>query len=424
MHPNHKSKPKQAPAVQETTLYSRIAEDIQARIMRGELRPGDQLPSFPSLCQQYGVSNITIRGALRQLTTANLLETRPRSGVFVRAGGHGRKPLDSKKVVAFIATAVQNPFFADIIHGIEGQCHNVGYRLIVANSNNEVAREIKHLQELSQQVAGIIVTPVTGYAHQEEYAALLRLGVPFVFVDRCVAGLSAPLIATDNTCGAYEAIRHLLEIGRKDIIIITGPHATSFDERLSGIRQALSENGLRLLPERVLASACDDEAAAYAVLKNWLRKNPLRKPLGVFALNDVYARGAYVALREAGLQIPGDAAVIGFDDLTAIFLDPPMTAVHQDARLMGDEAAQVLLKMIGESIGGKASENGPEEIRLMPRLIVRNSTDATSEFCPARHLARRGRTSKSHEPQAKSTPARRTRHQNGLHQPGMVKADI
>lgn len=368
------------------TLYVRVACDIASRIKRGDLQPGDRLPPILDLCRDYSVSNITIRGALRHLTAAGLLETRPRSGVFVRENRPPAHELRGERVIAFIATAIQNPFFSDIIHGVEEECHAAGYRLMVANSNNEVEREVHHLQELSRQVAGMIIAPVTGYAHQQEYSALQRLGIPFVFVDRRVEKLQAPLVASDNARGAYEAIRHLLEIGRREIVVLSGPHTTSLEERVKGARQAMNEAGLKLPAARVLTATRDDEAAAYTTLKSWLKKNAGLAPLGVFALNDLYARAAYIALREANLEIPRAAAVVGFDDISAVFLQPPMTTVRQDAAAMGAQAARVLMQVISGTYSADA-----REVRLAPRLIIRNSTDAGSEFCAAEHLSKRER---------------------------------
>jgi len=385
--------------------YARVADDISERIKSGELQPGEQLPAFPDLCRQYGVSNITIRGALRHLASTGLVETRPRSGVYVsasRSESHGvlGKSLKGERTIAFIATAVQNPFFADIIYGIEHECEAAGYRLIVANSNDEIVREVKHLQELAHQVAAIIIAPVTGHAHQKEYEALQQLGVPFVFVDRCVKTVSAPLVATDNEQGAYQATRHLMEIGREDFIVVTGPSSTSFDERLEGIERALGEAGLTLDAARILTATRDDEAAAYLALKNWLLtngccENRMPVPQGLFALSDIYARGCYVALREAGLQIPHDVAIVGFDDISAVFLDPPMTAVRQDAVAMGAQAACVLLDLLHDAGSFTDGSNKAREVRLAPQLIVRNSTDAASVFCPAQHLEKRGRNMKN-----------------------------
>jgi len=392
--------------------YARVAHDLQGRIARGELQPGDRLPAFPDLCRQYGVSNITIRGALRHLVSTGLVETRPRSGVYVSAACTVpdktlEKNLRGEQTIAFIATAVQNPFFADIIHGIEEECQDAGYRLIVANSNNEIARETQHLKELADQVAAMIIAPVTGDARQKEYTSLERLGVPFVFVDRSVKMASAPLVATDNELGAYQAMRHLIGIGRNEFLVVSGPHASSFDERLEGIRRALIESALPLDPTRILIAAHHDEAAAHVVLKNWLlanrsAENTTPMPRALFALSDIYARGCYVALREAGLQIPRDMAVVGFDDMSAVFLDPPMTAVRQDAVAMGAQAARVLFDLLRDS-GLAVDPKSTRDVRLTPQLIVRNSTDAFSAFCPAQHLEKRGRSIEKGSPAVRAT---------------------
>jgi DNA-binding LacI/PurR family transcriptional regulator len=359
------------------TLYRRVADDIRARITGGEWTVGERLPAIPELCEIYQVSDITIRGALRYLTAQGVLETRPRSGVFVRSGQREPDGIEGHRVIAFVATAVQNPFFAEIIHGLEEECHRAGFRLLVANSGNRVEREVQHLQELVHKVAGMVIAPVTGRDHQQEYIALERLGVPFVFVDRRVEGIGAPLIASDNVQGAREATRHLIETGRTDLVVVAGPHVTSICERISGIKMEFAEHGLVLEPTHILSAARDDVASAYHVLKKWLVKNRPQTPFALFALNDLYARASYLVLRELGLRIPQDVAVVGFDDISGVFLDPPMTTVAQATIEMGRRAAKTLLTQIKATATVKEP---PPEVRLKPTFIIRNSTDLTEHF--------------------------------------------
>jgi LacI family transcriptional regulator len=201
--------------------------------------------------------------------------------------------------------------------------------------------------------------------------------VPFVFVDRRVEGIPAPLVASDNAQGAYEATRHLIEIGRSDLVVVAGPHVTSIAERIVGIERAFADCSLVFDPARILNAARDDVAAAYHVLKKWLAKTRPATPFALFALNDLYARASYLALREAGLRIPQDVAVIGFDDISGVFLDPPMTVVAQDTVEMGRRAAQTLLARIN---AGPDAKEPPHEVRLASKFIIRNSTDLAGEL--------------------------------------------
>jgi LacI family transcriptional regulator len=157
---------------------------------------------------------------------------------------------------------------------------------------------------------------------------------------------------------------------------------------LKGYRRALREEGITFQSHWVVRSGRDVEASAYAAAKQLVPELRRAAPCAMFCLTDRIARGAAVALREAGLSIPQDVALAGFDDIEAPFLDPPLTSVRQDTRTLGAEATRLLLDMVrlGTNYDRKT-------ILLKPELVVRGSTDAASTFSLAQHYAHRAQLS-------------------------------
>ena len=373
-----------AARIGKTTRYQSVVEDIRGRIERGEYVPGERLPSISNLCEQYGVSNITISAALRDLVAAGYVESRPRSGVFVRERGqqNGLARLNGECVLAFVVPGSRAPFWMEIIQGVEAACTRRGFRLLVASSDNDPQSEARQLDALSREVAGILVTPVAFDPNYAAYIELMQRNVPFVFVDHYLEKLAVPAVTTDNIEGGYLATRHLLDIGRRHIFVIGEGDESSSHERVHGYQRALRESSVPFEPGRVYGATPGD-STGYEGMQALLKKWAPQESFGVFAVNEYIARGAYIALREAGLRIPQDAAVIGFDDAFAPFFEPPLSTIRQDLRGMGATAVKLLLDAVSSNAPGKRASR---TVRLKPELIVRNSSDGTSRFCLKQHF--------------------------------------
>ncbi|MBI2194826.1 MAG: GntR family transcriptional regulator [Planctomycetes bacterium] len=365
-------------------LYDRVVADIQSLIESRALAPGDRLPSIHALGEKYKVSSITIRAALNKLVSRGYLESRPRSGLYVRERRMEVPELAGQKVIGLLVTALDTQFFSDIIRGVEEASRAAGYLMVVANSNNEDELEARYLKHLSERLAGLIIAPVVGKGNYAAYSILLEKNVPFVFVDRYVEKLSAPLVATDNERGGYLATSHLLEAGRRQVFVLVGRSATSCEERVRGYRQALHDYGIELNPRQIrYGSQCMDQAG-YVLTQEVLEARKGEEPFGIFAINEYIARGSYVALKEAGLRIPEDVAVAAFDDALAPFLEPSLTTVRQNPKEMGASALRMLLDVI------RFGDRHPvPSVRLAPELVIRGSTSPESDFSISEHIVRR-----------------------------------
>ncbi len=369
------------------TLRHTLAKRLLAQIESGALAPGDRLPSLNDLSAQHEVSNITARGALRELIAAGWVQSRPRSGYFVRpkspkTATPQTESLKSEAVIALIVPASDHIFFAAMVQGVMRASQAAGYRLIIGNTHEDAHEEARQLHDLAPRVAGLLVAPTTLEGDDARYTPLVEQGVPLVFIDRYSEGVRAPHVTSDNETGAYLATRHLLETGCRRVYFVADNQASSMHERLRGYKRALSESGLRFKDE-YLRYLPHINVAGYTLTREILSEREHGEPnnrerWGLFTSHDGVARHCYLALKEAGLRIPDDVAVVGFDDTYASLLDPPLTTVRQDLAGMAARAVQLLQ----QSIENRAHRD-LSSVQLPTQLIIRGSSDPLRHFSVA-----------------------------------------
>jgi GntR family transcriptional regulator of arabinose operon len=368
------------------TKYVRLADTLREQINRSVLHPGDRLPSLSELCAQYDTSLGTVNRALGILEQDGLIVRVNGSGVFVTEPTTSRETKSDKPLLGLIIPFCHGEFFSPIIQAVQKECRAAGYLLIVANSLNDEALEAQLLQQLSNQTDGLCVMPC-GPGNQAAFAALLEQRTPFVLLDRQVEGLKVSLVSTDNERGGYLATRHLLDSGCRRVYTIgkTSARISTLRDRIVGFRRALTEAGVPFDPSLVRQADGNTTQLGYFLTKELLTRLGENKreqgKIGLFALNEHTTPGCYMAIKERGLRIPGDVAVVGFDDINATIFDPPLTAVRQDLTGMGREGVRQLLEII--RVGSAIK---PRQTRLQPELIVRNSSDANSDFCSIRQM--------------------------------------
>jgi GntR family transcriptional regulator of arabinose operon len=369
------------------TLYQYLVTTLRDRIEGGRLSPGERLPSINNLCAEYGVSSITVRTALKELVRSGHIESRARSGFFVRASSLPPTPaLTGDQVIALLVPfRGSHPFFGGIIAGAEDQCRRLGYRLVVAASNDNLEQEGEQLRDLARLVAGVMVVPITLDGNYASYTLLLERSVPFVFVDCYVRHLAVPVVTTDNEKGGYLATQHLLSTGVQQVYLVSERPATSLEERIRGYRRALKEAGVPFEPSLLREGPLAGPASGYDLTRKLLQSTQIPKPFGIFAVHDGVAQGCLAALKEAGLSVPQDVRLVGYDDTYSLQIDPPLTTIRQNTEGMGENAVRLLVKMIQQGTDAPV----PRSTRLTPELLVRSSSDPNSSFSLAEHFARR-----------------------------------
>lgn len=269
-----------------------------------------------------------------------------------------------------VISDIANPFFPSVVRGLDDVAHSNGYQLIVCNSDEDPTKEREAVQVLlSRQVDGLIVAS-TGGALQDLSRAM-RNGIPVVLLDRLLRVPGADAVGIDNAEAAAMAVRHLLELGHRRIGIILGPpHVHTSKSRLAGYLKALKEYGIEPDPE-LQRHGDFKEAGGYAETQALLGlKEP---PTALFTTNNLTTTGALLALREAGISIPQEMALVGFDDIPwARVVRPSLTVVEQPTYLLGTTAAQLLFARL------RRRETSPlgRVVELQANLVVRESCGA------------------------------------------------
>jgi LacI family transcriptional regulator len=289
---------------------------------------------------------------------------------------HLARSLTTKKTgtVGMVVSDMSNPFFAELIHGVERTLSAHQYNLMICNTEDNPYKEEEYLRLLmAKRVDGIVAA-----AASEKWVTLQvaeASAFPLVFVDLRVDGVLGPVVCGANEDGAYRGVSHLIADGHRSIGILAGmPGMSTMRDRLAGYRRALAEHGVPHEERLVKFSRLETEAATQQ-MKVLMAEAP--RPSAVFLNNNLLALGALIALQEIGLSCPEEVALVCFDDVPWMRIsEPPLTVLRQPNYEMGAMAGQLLLQQLrGESVPRTT-------ITLQPELIVRQSCS------PNRHGAR------------------------------------
>ena len=280
------------------------------------------------------------------------------------------RSLRSKRTntLALVLTDITNPFFTTLARGVEDAASDAGFMVIFCNTDESETEERKYLQVLlQQQVDGILLVPARSSA--EPVKLIQKQNTPVVVLDRRVPPeAQVDMVHCDNENGAYQLVKTLIDLGHRQIAILGGPRSVSTaDDRLAGYQRALCEAGMTNNDHLIYAGTFT-QASGYELVQQVLKAEP--RPTALFAANNLIAIGALRALRDSGLRVPEEMAMVSFDDLPANLVTFPFfTVVAQPAYEMGFTATQLLLARLA----GKAPEQC-QEVILPTEMIVRQSS--------------------------------------------------
>lgn len=261
-----------------------------------------------------------------------------------------------------------HPFFAEIARAVAQTVRPHGYHVIISYSEEDPKLEMSEGDSLlARQVDGLIIASVQPVDCLGLFERIQRRKVPYVLIDRPIAGLQASFVGVDNRAIGRLATEHLIARGCRRIGHLRGPEIGIARERLDGFRRALAKHGLRVPAGYVVAGGHGDETG-YEGMRRLLRLHPI--PDGVFCYNDPVAIGAIKAILKAGLKVPHDISVVGagnvqYTDLLAV----PLSTVDQGTCQIGARAAEILLERILQKRSAR-----PRTILISPKLVEREST--------------------------------------------------
>jgi LacI family transcriptional regulator, repressor for deo operon, udp, cdd, tsx, nupC, and nupG len=281
------------------------------------------------------------------------------------------------RLVGLVLPELQNPIFPALAEVIGGALAQRGFTPVLCTRSAGGLSEADYVSMLvEQQVSGMVFTG--GHcaelaAPHDHYGLLHSRGIPVVLLNAAVDSLGFPRASTDDHTAAQQAFRHLVSLGHQRIGLVVGPedHVPS-RRRLAAFLAEVQRAGLTVAPvEHALFSLESGQAATTRMLRHGVT--------GVICGSDVLALGAIRAVRRAGLTVPGDVSVVGYDDSAFMnSTDPPLTTVRQPIEAIGKAAVALLVSQI------ESTSVYPEELLFEPELVVRGSTGPAPAAGPAR----------------------------------------
>lgn len=371
-------------------LYEVIYRAYKEKILTGELKPKDKLPTEMEIATTYNVSRITASRALKELELRKLIHRIKGSGSYVNDGDWNKetntnRPEGHLSIISLVLPFEGN-FSSEILQGIEDVAKEENYFVTFHNSSGDPGTEKELIEEIiSRGSHGIIVYPSSSRENMHLYSSLLIDGYPFVLIDRKIPGMDMSLVWADNQKGFYNITSHLIELGHRRIIFAgTSVFGISSElERYNGFCKAHLDHGVPLMPKHFFAeSEMRDLPSGYHPNEVLSRReahylfdtldklNEDTKPTAIASVNDQVAEILMAVALERGLEIPGDYSITGFDNLPfAAHLPVPLTTVAQPVRQIGQTAAQELFKTIQEP------DHEPTINTIPAKMIIRASTE-------------------------------------------------
>ncbi|OHY94264.1 transcriptional repressor PurR [Vibrio rotiferianus] len=270
------------------------------------------------------------------------------------------------KTIGMLVTTSTNPFFGEVVKGVERSCYHKGYSLILCNTEGDNERMRDSINTLLQKrVDGLIL--MCSSLEGERIDVFERYSdIPVVVMDWGPMLFTSDKIQDNSLRGGYLAAKYLIDCGHKEIGCITGPlikHQAQM--RYEGYKRAMIEAELDFNANWIVESDFECEGG-YQALKKMVQRGPL--PSSIFVSNDMMAMGVINAANELGIKIPDDLSIIGYDDIhIAKFMSPSLTTIHQPKYRLGQAAVETLLTKL------ENYSKGPNVVQLEPTLVERNS---------------------------------------------------
>lgn len=331
--------------------------------------------TMSDIAKALGISKMTVSRVINNLPT----NAKTRNRVLAMAEQLNYRPNQHARALAtnrshLLGLAVpdlMHSYFAEIAKAIEAEAGTEGYDVVICNTEEDAASELREVEALRHRTDGLIIASAVPHQQAAAYRKMIRDGAKVVLIDRPFENLPCPLVTTDNVRVGKLATEHLIERGHRRIGHLCGQDGLMATERLEGYKQALAAHGLRY--DASLVRECGFfEAGGYNAVRAWIKAGNL--PTAIFAVNDPAAIGAMRALEEAKIKVPRDVALVGagaihYGDLLRV----PLSTVSWNKAELGRQAARLLFDLLAKS--SKRSAKAPRVV-IEPELIVRKSSGA------------------------------------------------
>ncbi len=363
-------------------LYQKVYEDLKKQIMSEVLPNGTLLPSEREIGETYRVDRTTVRKAFQLLVEENLVEKRAGKGTVVTYQSEGQSvaPAPAPAVsmpatpqqggtIAFLlpksnrnSDRITVPFYAQLFYSVEMNCRHLGYSLMYSTLDETDDLETI-LDQGNRNIVGIMFISNIAEKHIDR---ALQLGMPAVLVNSDCSKITS--VAADNFTGTYTACEHLIQLGHTNICVLNGiEQYHSARGRLRGVSHAMKDHNLSLPESSIISGNSWEFEGGYDAVANMLR-SVSTFPTAIIAFNDRLASGALQAVQQAGLRVPEDISIIGFDNSElAMYSMPKLSSIEINIPIMAKAAVANLFYQIN------VGENIPVKILVPVSYIERDS---------------------------------------------------
>jgi DNA-binding LacI/PurR family transcriptional regulator len=333
------------------------------------------------IAKEAGVSHSTVSRALHSSsliadeTIERIQQIANEMGYSPSAAARALKTNHSK-VLGVVLSNIDDPFFSEILQGIESGVQGSGFSLFIAAAHRNPEREHEIVQAMVEHRVGGVIICSTSFS-QDQSEQLLQFGVPIVVINNQAAEDFRYSIYHDDVDGSRQIARHLFDLGHRRIAYLGNAVSgrTTLD-RLTGLRQEIESNGSTIQKEYIYEAPGGDPEQGVEASRYFMRLP--RRPTAIFCFNDMLAIGVIKGLHELGIRVPEDVSVSGFDNIIfSAFTNPPLTTLDQPKHFIGAEAARLLLDLLNAQNTKEKVEQ--ENVRVLRgKLLLRASTSAPS----------------------------------------------
>lgn len=349
----------------KVTLHQQIADTIKEKISSGEYEVGDKIPSTRIMAKEFNVNHLTVRQALKQLESKQILVSRIGQGTFVNS------LLDQDGKVAVFFIGMNNEFAQAISRSVQLELTalELDYELIDCLNNLENIKK-NYKKILGDEFNGaIIIEPSNSPQAMLSTLQLIVNNCPVVLVDHHFEDVPCCCVESDNVFGGYLATKHLIDQGKKHIAFVSRSKCSSTNDRLEGFRKAIAESDVVSYNSKLVIHQTED-ISEHLITEELLKLKP--RPDGIFYENDFRAMEGIKVILNNGLRVPEDIAVVGFDDLSfGQFITPALTTINQNTMEIGRQAAKLYNKLLHLP---KDERNTQSIIKIPVKIVKRASS--------------------------------------------------
>lgn len=337
--------------MEKVIKYIEIFEFYRDKILSGEIKENEKLPTEQEIGEIFSVSRHTVRQSIVELEKEGYIYREKSKGAYAKKLNKSKKT--HSKLVIVITTYISEYIFPHLIKGIQQELNEKGYDILLLNTNNEKDKEREQLQKLLEyDVAGAIIEPTAsalGNSNEDLYKEITKNNIPYLMINATYNKENQSYVIIDDEKAAYNLCNYLISLGHKKISGIFKEDDIQGLERKKGYLKALEENKIEI-DSTIIGNfkTYEEDFYVYAFAKNVLSRDD--RPSAIICYNDKTAIKVIKVAKELGLKIPEDLSIVGYDNDETIseILDYGITTINHPKEEMGKKAAEMLISLINK----------------------------------------------------------------------------